>query len=293
MKMYMNTECLLCHLERNVQLARKLGSEEKATAFAKELMKQYISAPDGLTSPHFAEGTEQLLRKFYGVAEDRYLAEKQESNRFIMERMEELRTRVQAEADPVLAGLKFAILGNYIDFSALRGNVSFRMLEEMIASAREMELDATCYEKLCADLKKAKKLLYLTDNAGEIGFDRIFAEMIAAEYPQLAITFCVRGGPAMNDATRADAAAVGIPFPVIDNGTCVPGTALDRVNAETLEAVQTADVILSKGMGNVETLLGCGYNVYYAFLVKCQRFVSRFHRPLMTPMLVRELDQSV
>jgi uncharacterized protein with ATP-grasp and redox domains len=293
MKMYMNTECLLCHLERNVQLARKLGSEEKATAFAKELMKQYISAPEGLTSPHFAEGTERLLRQFYGVAEDRYLAEKQESNRFILERMEDLRSRVQAEADPVLAGLKFSILGNYIDFSALRGNVSFRMLEEMIASALEMELDADCYEKLRGDLKKAKKLLYLTDNAGEIGFDRIFAEMIAAEYPQLEITFCVRGGPAMNDATRTDAAAVGIPFPVIDNGTCVPGTALDRVNAETLHAVQTADVIISKGMGNVETLLGCGYNVYYAFLVKCQRFVSRFHRPLMTPMLVRELDQEV
>lgn len=291
MKMYMNTECLLCHLERNIQLARKLGSEEQATAFAKELMKQYISAPNGLTSPHFAEGTEQLLRQFYGVAEDRYLVEKQESNRFILERMDDLRRRAQAEADPVLAGLKFSILGNYIDFSALRGNVSFQMLEEMIASALEMELDEACYDKLCKDLAKAKKLLYLTDNAGEIGFDRIFAEMISAKFPQLQITFCVRGGPAMNDATREDAAAVGIPFPVIDNGTCVPGTALDRVNAETLQAVQAADVIISKGMGNVETLLGCGYNVYYAFLVKCQRFISRFERPLMTPMLVRELDQ--
>lgn len=291
MKMYMNTECLLCHLERNIQLARKLGSEEQATAFAKELMKQYISVPNGLTSPHFAEGTEQLLRQFYGVAEDRYLVEKQESNRFILERMDDLRRRAQAEADPVLAGLKFSILGNYIDFSALRGNVSFQMLEEMIASALEMELDEACYDKLCKDLAKAKKLLYLTDNAGEIGFDRIFAEMISAKFPQLQITFCVRGGPAMNDATREDAAAVGIPFPVIDNGTCVPGTALDRVNAETLQAVQAADVIISKGMGNVETLLGCGYNVYYAFLVKCQRFISRFERPLMTPMLVRELDQ--
>lgn len=290
MKMTMNTECLLCHLERNVELARTLGDEQKATAFAKELMKMYISAPEHLTSPHFASGTETLLRSFYGVAADRYQQEKQDSNRFILERMDALRSRAQTHADPVLAGLKFAILGNYIDFSALRGNVSFEMLEEMIASALEMELDEGCYQKLCADLAAGKKLLYITDNAGEIGFDRIFAEMIAAAYPHLDITFCARGGPAMNDATREDAEAVGVPFDVIDNGTDIPGTALECVNSQTRLAFEAADVILSKGMGNVETLLGCGYNVYYAFLVKCQRFVSRFQRPLMTPMLVRERD---
>ena len=49
-------------------------------------------------------------------------------------------------------------------------------------------------------------------------------------------------------------------------------------------------MIISKGMGNVETLLGCGYNVYFAFLIKCQRFVNKFKKPLLTPMLVRELS---
>ena len=291
MNMVMNTECLLCHLERNVELARTLGDEAKAMAFAKELMKLHLNAPENVSSPHFATGTEALLRKFYGVAEDRYLLEKQESNRFVLERMDKLRALAAAQADPVLAGLKFAILGNYIDFSALRGNVSFSVLEEMIATALEMELDEKVYEKLRADLRKAKRLLYVTDNAGEIGFDRICAEMLAEHFPGLQITFCVRGGPAMNDATREDAAAVGIGFPVIDNGTCIPGTELASVNAETRQAFRDSDVILSKGMGNVETLLGCGYNVYYAFLVKCRRFVSRFQKPLMTPMLVRELDE--
>jgi uncharacterized protein with ATP-grasp and redox domains len=55
--------------------------------------------------------------------------------------------------------------------------------------------------------------------------------------------------------------------------------------------MEQADVILSKGMGNVETLLGCGKNIYYAFLVKCQRFVNLMERPLMTPLLLRELDR--
>ena len=57
---------------------------------------------------------------------------------------------------------------------------------------------------------------------------------------------------------------------------------------EALEALNTADVILAKGMANCETMFGCGYNVYYAFLVKCQRFVRDFGKPMMTPMLVKE-----
>ena len=53
-------------------------------------------------------------------------------------------------------------------------------------------------------------------------------------------------------------------------------------------AMKEADVIIAKGMGNTETMYGCGYNVYYAFLVKCSRFVQVFGQPKLTPMLVRE-----
>jgi len=81
---------------------------------------------------------------------------------------------------------------------------------------------------------------------------------------------------------------VGIPFPVIGNGNRIPGTQIDLLSKEAKAALDGADVILAKGMANCETMLGCGYNVYYAFLVKCQRFVSRFGKPMFTPMLVRE-----
>jgi uncharacterized protein with ATP-grasp and redox domains len=106
----------------------------------------------------------------------------------------------------------------------------------------------------------------------------------------LQITFCVRGAPALNDATREDAAAVGVPFPVIDNGNAIAGTQLDLLGQQAREALEQADVILAKGMANVETMLGCGYNVYYAFLVKCKMFADRFQKPLMTPMLVGERE---
>jgi uncharacterized protein with ATP-grasp and redox domains len=283
-----DTRCLLCQQERNIATARKLGTEAQATAFAKDLMKLLAEAPAGVPAPWFTPGVTDLFDRHYGLGPDRYAKEKRESNAFVLERMDQIREKVFSAPDPVKAGLQFAILGNYIDFAALRDQVSFEKLDEMLDSALEMELDEQNYVNLCAELARGGKLLYLTDNAGEIGFDRIFAEAIAAKYPQMAITFCVRGGYAANDATREDAAAVGIPFPVIDNGNRIPGTYLPELGKDAKAAMDDADVILSKGQGNAETLLGCGYNIYYAFLVKCPIFVERFGREKLTPMLVKE-----
>ena len=288
MSVAFNYECIQCHLSRHLKIARSLGTEEQATAFARDLMELYLSAPEDVGSPWFGPGTQDLLEKHYGVPRDRFVEEKAQCNRFVLARMDQIREKVVTAADPVYAGLQIAILGNYIDFAALQGEISFEKLDQMLEDASKMELDQDTYAVLCADFEKGKKLLYLTDNAGEIGFDRIFAEEIHKKYPNLEITFCVRGGPALNDATREDAAAMGIPFPVIDNGTRIAGTDLNQLGAEAKAALESADVIIAKGMANTETMYGCDYNVYYAFLVKCPRFMTVFQKPKMTPMLVRE-----
>ena len=290
MAVFADTRCLLCQLERNVAAARKLGTEEQATAFARDLMKLLSEAPMGVPAPYFTPGVTELFHKHYGLSMDRYRQEKYDSNAFVLARMAQIREKVLSAPDPVRAGLQFAILGNYIDFAGLRGDVSFEKLDQMLEKALEMEFDEKNYVNLCRELEKGGKLLYLTDNAGEIGFDRIFAEVIAEKYPNVEITFCVRGGPAANDATWEDAAAVGIPFPVIDNGNLVPGTMLELLSQEAKKAMDEADLILSKGQGNVETLLGCGYNIYYAFLVKCPLFIERFGKEKLTPMLLKELN---
>ena len=291
MSIAIDTLCLQCQLKRYLDLVRPLGSEEKAMAFAKRMLKMYMDAPKDASSPWFGPATSDLLQEMYGLSADRYREEKEASNRFVLERLDTIREKVRTAKDPVYAGLQFAILGNYLDFSALQGQVSFEKLEEMLLGALKMDLDRTAYTALCEDMAAGKNLLYLTDNAGEIGFDRIFAEEIARAYPNLNITFCVRGGIAANDATREDAAAVGIPFPVIDNGNRIAGTQMDQLSSEAQKALDTADVIIAKGMANTETMWGCDYNVYYAFLVKCQRFVNLFEKPLFTPMLVRQRDK--
>lgn len=290
MSLAVDSYCIQCYLRRNAELVRPLGNEAKTTEFLKKIMQMYIDAPAGVPSPWFGPQVADLLHQMYGLELDRFRQEKLDSNRFVLERLDDIRRRVEAAQDPVLAGLQFAILGNYLDFSALQGNVSYEKLDEMLSGAKDIDVTGATFDALCQDLETAERLLYLTDNAGEIGFDRVLAETLKKRYPQLEITFCVRGSVTQNDATREDAAAVGLPFPVIDNGNRVAGTQLELLSQQAKTALEQADVILAKGMGNTETMLGCGYNVYYAFLVKCPRFVQLFQRPLFTPMLIRDRD---
>lgn len=283
-----DTLCLECFLRKNAATARSLGDEETATRFAKELMVILAQLPPDKATVNVTPQVTELFQRYYGLGPDRYKAEKEQSNQFFLEREDWFRELAANAGDPVLAGLQLAILGNYLDFSALQGQVSFEKLEEMCRDALTMELDGASLAQLKRDLEKARRLLYLTDNAGEIGFDKLCAEKLQAAYPHLEITFCVRGGPALNDALREDAEVVGVPFPVIDNGAALPGTDLDMLGPEAKQALESADVVIAKGMANVETLHGCGYNVYYAFLIKCQRFVGLFGKPMMTPMLLAE-----
>lgn len=288
MSITMNTLCIQCLLNKHVENARSLGDEKTANAFTADLLELLKQCLDGNNSAVAGAAINKLYQKHFGLAQDRYVREKRDSNEFVKSRLPQIGSLVEQQGDPVFAALQFAILGNYLDFSALRGKVSFDKLDEMLADALNMELDRDVYKSLCADLEKGEKLLYITDNAGEIGFDRVFAQQLQKKYPRLQITFCVRGKPAHNDAMREDAAYMELEFPVVDTGNDIGGIMVEQLSRESKEALDAADVIIAKGMGNTESMYGCGYNVYYAFLVKCTRFQQVFNKEHMTPMLVRE-----
>ena len=281
------TTCAECLIRSNLETVRKLGGEEKAKEFLHRFFQAMLDAPDYATAPYINTVASELIQQVCHLEGDRYAREKEDANRFVLERMDTIRQKILSAPDPVYAGIQFAILGNYLDFVALK-DVSFEKLEEMLSGAANIQVDREVYESLCRELAAGKTMLYVTDNAGEIGFDRLLAEQIAAKYPNITVTFCVRGQITANDATREDAEAVGIDFPIIDNGNHICGTQLELCSEECRKALETSDVVFSKGMANVETLLGCGHNIYFAFLIKCPRFEAQFGKPMYTPMLVKE-----
>lgn len=282
----MNSVCAQCLMKRHVDAARPLGDDETATKFAKGLMEAFLSLPEGADSCQIGPAVTKLYADLYGLEGDRYLEEKVASNAFAMERLPKIYAQVEKAKDPIYAALQLSILGNYLDFAALAGKVRFEDLEKMLEQAENYDLSGPHYDRFLQELKTAKSFVLITDNAGEVVFDRVLAETIHRFYPEINITFLVRGGPANNDALREDADIVGIPFPVEDSGLCVGGTPLHQISEKARILLQNADMILAKGMGNTESLYNCGLPVYYAFLVKCARFEQVFKRPHLTPMFV-------
>lgn len=283
----MNTLCVKCLLNKHIDNARSLGTEEQANAFIGEILRLF-SNQQQWNSSMMGSQINALYVRHYGLPHDRFQEEKKRSNEYVKARLPRIRQKVQKSEDPIYTALQYAILGNYIDFSALGKNVSFQALEQMLEEPEKFTVDRAVYRQFREELSHAENMLYITDNAGEIGFDMVLAEELQKCYVNLKITFCVRGKPALNDAMREDAAFMELPFPVIDNGNDVGGTELSLCNKQTRDAVSGARVVLAKGMGNTETLYGCGYNIFYAFLVKCPRFMEFFKKPFMTTMFIRE-----
>ena len=122
----------------------------------------------------------------------------------------------------------------------------------------------------CACARKASRIVYLADNAGEIVFDRLLIEQIL-KCSRAEIIVAVRGSPVLNDATLSDARAVGMESvaSVISSGSDAPGTILARCSDRLRACYASADMVIAKGQGNFESLCERGENIFFLLKVKC------------------------
>ena len=102
MSIAMNPDCVLCHLRRNLDTARSLGSEAQLEEFTKGLLKLYLQVPKDTSSVWVSPGTDELYRKIYGIDYDRFAEEKEFSNRFVMDRLEKIQSRIEKAEDPII-----------------------------------------------------------------------------------------------------------------------------------------------------------------------------------------------
>ena len=117
----MDAQCVLCHISRNLSIGEKFGSSDACKAFAHDLMRAHLDAPEWASSPYLGPATDRLFEKHFGIGPDRYREEKRAANQFVTQRLDQIRACAENAEDPVFAGLKLSILGNYLDFAALPG----------------------------------------------------------------------------------------------------------------------------------------------------------------------------
>ena len=288
--MKVSAECMHCLVKRQAENIKKYPDEEKKA--------EYLGKVLGIIANGAAEEPAPVLLSHIGRLHEEYFGKpfsfdelKKGYNAMLLEKESEIRTKIRTAADPLALALRYAQIGNYIDFGAL-GSVDDAKLADFLEQAETLPLSDDTYKKFTENLKTAKKLVYMTDNCGEIVLDKLLLETIAKFVPQVERKIIVRGEPVLNDATMEDALQVGIEKcgKVIPNGTNIAGTYIPWLSAEAKQAMEEADILISKGQGNFESLHGCGLNIYYLFLCKCQWFMERFGLPQYSGVFINEFD---
>lgn len=284
----LNSQCIRCLLNKYMDNIPETAGEEAKVAYIKRLMRIILEADENTSAPEAVEQVMLAREEILGVRDD-YTREKAYYNAKMLALEEEIEQKIVSSSDPFRASIGYCLAGNYIDFGTVQG-VEENRLMKILEDASRFSLPEEEVENLRRDCKTAKRLVILIDNCGEIVLDKILLKTIRKINPAVEISAIVRGAPVLNDCTAEDAEQVGLRAVarVISNGTAVAGTCFDRITREAREAIVNADVVISKGQGNFETLSGSGRNVYYLFLCKCHKFSVQFGVPEMSAMLVND-----
>ena len=287
--MKLNPFCMCCALNKQEQKIRHYPDMEKKTEYMKKVMALMSNTEEKDCAPSLSVDIQKLYSSFWNCPMEDFTEIKKEFNQLMLNMEISIEDKIRKSNDPLEKALLYARIGNYIDFAAL-SNVDQSTVITLLDEKSSEDLDEKEYKNFLHDLSSAKKLVYLTDNCGEVVLDKMAVKILKEQYPNLDITVIVRGYPVVNDATMEDAEEIGLTdlVNVIGNGSNVGGTWIPGINSESRELLYDADLIIAKGQGNFETLNDCGLNIYYLFLCKCDLFQRRFHAENLQGMFLNE-----
>ena len=264
-------DCLHCSLKQALSAARAAGADE---ALQLETMRAAIEAMSDFCLD-FSPAHNSTLA-FWAAHQalgndDPFAVQKHRYNELALQMYPRLKALVAAAEDRLAAAVKVAVAGNVIDLGIL-GHLSGHDvdIEGTIAEVFAQGLAINDLPAFKAALQRARRVLYLGDNAGEIVFDKLLVEEIAAAGAE--IVFAVKGRPILNDVTAEDAQAVGMGevARVISTGSGEIGVPLAACSDDFRDEFAAADLIISKGQGNFESLDDVAAPIFFILKAKCE-----------------------
>lgn len=269
----------------------------KLTRFANNNM------PEDMRDEYIKEASEAILKVQYRELETawesvarRYLKtddihreEKEKFQKCVLDMMEDLEKLLEGSEDTIDDAIKFAIVGNIIDFATMP-NLTVDMVKEMLNKVKKIEFDKELYNFFRKELEEAKEIVLLLDNVGEVVFDSILCKKIKEVYPDKHIVAVPSGYPISSDTTSKECYESGMAdyADIIPNGNDIVGTYIPKCSKECVDAIENADIIISKGMANFEVLGGSDYNVYYFFLCKCEFYCKALNANMLQEMFISD-----
>ena len=256
-------DCIPCFFRQALAAARMASTDE--TIHRRVLNSVALMIPDlalNATPPEIAQQVYQVVYEITGN-NDPYHEAKNRANESAMSCYSRMKDTVDYSNEPLQAACKLAIAGNDIDLGA---QVDYGSIDSIIEGSLGFELDQGNYTQFKKSIKKASLILYIGDNAGETVFDRLLINAIGRP-----VTYAVRENPIINDATEEDAIASGLDevSEIVSSGCDAPDTLLRQCSESFLDYFQAADIIISKGQGNYETLSNEKRPIFYLLKAKC------------------------
>lgn len=261
MKTYL--DCYPCFFSQTLKTSRMITSDErKVREILTEISLFLPNISFDATPPEIGREVYRIIAEMTGVY-DPYKEIKERCTRQALSLYPELKKRVHSSKDRLMSAVRVAIAGNVIDFGA---NADFDLKSD-VKTILSQDFAINNFREFCEAIDKAKKILYLADNAGETVFDRLLIE----ELPKPVI-YVVREKPVINDAVREDAIAARIDekAEIMSSGTDAPGTILNLCSEEFLKVYRSADMVISKGQGNYEGLSEEDKPIFFLLKAKCQ-----------------------
>jgi uncharacterized protein with ATP-grasp and redox domains len=262
--MLVHLDCFPCFLKQALIALRLCTKDETVQehilkSVLDDIKKADTSKPPAYTTTFIHRTIRQILGK------DPFKEIKTEYNQIALALFPSLKNLVEESQDPLWTSTRLAIAGNVIDF----GIFTTVDIEGTITRSLDNQLAVDGHTDFRNVIEKSETILYITDNAGEIVFDRLLVETLLSLGKNVIVA--VKGSPVINDATVEDATEAGLMqvCKVIDNGSDAVGTILQWTSPEFQEIFKNAHLVISKGQGNFETLFGTRGNMFFLFQSKC------------------------
>jgi uncharacterized protein with ATP-grasp and redox domains len=268
------SDCHACVLDQVRSAARYAELNREQTRRLISMTRDMLAEADqqSILVQHIIRQVADAIIKVRGESTDFdiYADVKTASNALSLACADSLQEQIGGSPSRFETGLQIAAAGNIIDFGAK--DHKDLDVEKELGNLTEIPFGRYDIEPLKKILTDAGTLLYILDNSGEIVFDMLFIKEIQRFNPGLQVTAALRDKPIINDATLEDAHQVGLDQVVtaLSSGSVYPGTVLPETTDEFRRLFDTADVVIAKGQGNLETLLPyADSRLFFLLRIKC------------------------
>jgi uncharacterized protein with ATP-grasp and redox domains len=259
--MNMDLKCMPCFIK---QYTREMEGSELDLDQEESVVREMLELLSGMDYDQAPVDVSLLMHERMmelGVSRDPYRDLKHFSTQKALDMVHEIEEEVLGADDPIYEAVLASLAGNVIDYGA-KNELD---LHEVLERAREKGFRLNDYPVFKKKLDRANEVVIFLDNSGEVVFDHLLMRTVNRSYPGIKFKAVVKKVPLLNDVTKEDAIEAGLMEDFIE---IVEMPNDGWIKPHQLSLFPNADIFLSKGQGNFESLSEAK-DVFFLLVTKC------------------------